>query len=117
MNADNELKEFQKRFIASLEKANIKPADLSKLTGISKSTISGYYNGKRMPTVSILKLFAPILDVDIDWLVTGIEQHRLIGHKQLTEKHLRIIDKVKSMSDEELDKIETLIKLCLGGNL
>jgi len=112
MNSDRELKEFQRRFVSSLEKANIKPADLSKLTGISKSTISGYYNGKRMPTVSILKLFAPILDVDIDWLVTGIEQDRLIGHKELTEKHLRVIDKVKSMSAEEVEKIDTIIKIC-----
>lgn len=65
-----ELKEqFKNRFSTALELRNIRPVDLSKITGISESTISQYRSGYSKPKRDRLVVIANALMVDPSWLM------------------------------------------------
>ena len=71
--ADKELKEkqkkvFSKRLQIALNRKNIKPAELSAMTGIDKGSISNYVNGRFLPKQDKLYLMASALGVSPAWL-------------------------------------------------
>lgn len=73
ISADKELKEKQKKVFAhrlqiALDKKDIKPADLSVLTGIDKGSISNYVNGRFLPKQDKLYLMSSVLSVNPSWL-------------------------------------------------
>lgn len=52
-----------------LERKNLKPADLCRLSGLSSGTISNYMSGKRVPSIANAIEIANALDVSLDELV------------------------------------------------
>jgi transcriptional regulator with XRE-family HTH domain len=70
---DKGLKEKQKKVFAhrlqiALRRKNIKPADLSAMTGIDKGSISNYVNGRFLPKQDKIYLMSSVLDVNPTWL-------------------------------------------------
>lgn len=59
---------FAKSLNNLLVTMRIRPADLSRATGISKGVISGYLSGKSTPTMSSAILIADYLGVSLDEL-------------------------------------------------
>lgn len=60
------------RIKQGLIRANMKPIELSQITGISKSQISNYMSGRYAPKQDGIYLIAKALDVSPNWLM-GIE--------------------------------------------
>ena len=60
---------FSERLIKAMDIRNLKPADLSKLTGIDKSAISCYRNGKYRAGQYNLYLLSEALNVEPAWLM------------------------------------------------
>lgn len=60
---------FQKRLIRAMEVRNIKAAELSKKTGLSKARISQYVNGVYEAKQSALYQLASALDISAIWLM------------------------------------------------
>lgn len=63
---------FAIRLQMAMEKAEIRAADLSRITGISKSTLSRYLSGSYLPKQNNTYLLAKALNVSPIWLFTGM---------------------------------------------
>lgn len=63
------ISDFKTRFNLALSCRNMKPVELSEITGISKSTISHYMSGYTKPKTDKLYLIAKALDVNEAWLI------------------------------------------------
>lgn len=61
--------EFKDRLKLIMEQRNYKPADLSKLTGIGKSSISQWMSGKYSAKQDKVYLIAQKLDINPSWLM------------------------------------------------
>lgn len=53
------------------ESAGLEQTDLSKISGLSRATISSSENGHRRPSRATITLFAMACGVDRDWLENG----------------------------------------------
>lgn len=63
---------FGKRLRYAMERKDIKAADLSRLTGIDKGSISHFLNDGYYPKVDILNKLSKALGVSYSWL-SGVE--------------------------------------------
>ncbi len=82
----NVISDFKTRFNEALSIRNIKPIELSEITGISKSTISHYMSGYTKPKSDKLYILAKALDVSETWLMgygDSMERSSLIVGKEL----------------------------------
>ncbi len=61
------------RYCALRDSKNVKDADVSRNTGIPKSTFSDWKKGKSSPKQDKLKKIADYLDVSLEYLMTGKE--------------------------------------------
>lgn len=61
------------RYCALRDSKNVKDADVSRNTGIPKSTFSDWKKGKSSPKQDKLKKIANYLDVSLEYLMTGKE--------------------------------------------
>ncbi len=59
---------FAERLKKALSNSIYNASQLSKLTGISKSSISEYLSGKFIPKYQNAQKIAKVLNVSIDWL-------------------------------------------------
>lgn len=66
--------EFQIRLRQVLADKKMTASELSRLSGVGKSDISNYLNGRYLPKQDKVYLLAKALDVNPGWLMTGIEQ-------------------------------------------
>lgn len=87
-----------------LDENGLKQADLASLSGLSRTAISQYITGKRMPdSISAYKI-SQVLNVSMDWLVSG---KITTGTTILSSNENRIIEKIRSglipLFDEEVD--------------
>lgn len=48
---------------------NVSQAEMCRLTGIPKSTMSLYWSGKRVPKQNVLTLFATVFGIQEAWLM------------------------------------------------
>lgn len=63
------ISDFKTRFNQALSCRNMKPVELSEITGISKSTISHYMSGYTKPKTDKLYILAKALGVNEAWLI------------------------------------------------
>lgn len=86
-----------------LDENGLKQADLASLSGLSRTAISQYITGKRMPdSISAYKI-SKVLNVSMDWLVSGkITTDAIL----LSSNENSVIEKMRSglipFFDEEL---------------
>lgn len=66
--------DFQSRLRQSINNKGISASELSRLSGVGKSDISNYLNGKYEAKQDKVYMLARALDVDPGWLMTGVEQ-------------------------------------------
>ena len=65
--------EFQYRLLKILNERGISGSDLSRMSGVGRSDISNYLNGKYLPKQDKIYMLATALGVDPGWLMTGEE--------------------------------------------
>ena len=65
--------EFQYRLVKAIADKRLSAADLVRMTGIDKGSMSNYISGKYVPKQDKCYLLARALDVDPGWLMTGDE--------------------------------------------
>ena len=107
---------FADRLNFLLTTAEMRPIDLSNVTGIDKSSISRYLNGDYVPKQRRLTKIARALNVDEGWLLTGVDQKRNIESFELSRKDEREIESdledmmnsISSAAYEGEDDIEDL---------
>ncbi len=59
------------RLMKARTSAGLEQTELSRITGISRATISAAENGHRMPTKGNVNLWALATGVPVEWILTG----------------------------------------------
>lgn len=67
------------RFILLLEGKGLKPADVTRATGIKSTVFSEWKKGKSTPNADKLLKIARYLDTTVEYLMTGEEPHPADG--------------------------------------
>ena len=65
------------RILATAEKKNIKQADIAKAIGKGTSQITNWKNRNSDPPIEHLPTIAHLLNVSIEWLITGTEANTI----------------------------------------
>ena len=95
------------RLRLALTEANMKPVDLSERTGIPKSMISYYLNGKTKPKADRIYVICQALDISEAWLLGyDVPKNRTAAQKT-NDQLVPLI--VRLRSDKEL--LETVLDL------
>lgn len=98
--------EFQYRLLKAIADKRISASDLSRETGIDKSAVSNYINGKYIPKQDKCYLLARALDVDPGWLMTGEEPRKMhITTDIALPFHDSVLEMLTSPEDIELEKL------------
>lgn len=106
MNKERNAK-LQDRLREAIESAGMKPIDLSEKTGIPKSMISYYLNGKTKPKADRLHIISQALDVSEAWLLGfDVPKHRTADQKK-NDQLAKLIVKMRS----DADFYNTVLKL------
>lgn len=95
-------------------------ADLVRETGIGKSNLSRYITGKFDPKSDTVYKLATALGVSEMWLwgcdvpmerPDEIKKEQPIEFDGLSEKQKDFMEKVRQMSDDQLDRLDTILSL------
>lgn len=103
---------FSERLMVALNRADMKAIDLSRITGIPKSSISQYLSGLSDPRRDRIYLIAQALDVAIPWLL-GFDVPIEKSESDFVEVHVlrRLMPYVKGYLALSKDKQEMVGKL------
>lgn len=101
MNKRDELIEiFAARLSAAMELRDVKAADLSRKTGISKGTLSLYLQGKHEPQQSKIQQLADALAVSPAWLA-GLTDDVL----DISKERQKFIDAIECLTQEGKERV------------
>ena len=70
-------KQLGKRIVYLRKKKKMSSLDLSLVSGINKNYLSDLENGRRNPTLKILRRIAIALDIDLSELFAGIRDYTI----------------------------------------
>lgn len=94
--------EFKDRLEQAMQRKNIRPAELAKLTGIGEGAISQYRKGAYKATQKNLEKIARVLEVSIPWLIGCEEEQPTVGVGDgLSQEDMELL-KSLSKADREI---------------
>ena len=79
--------------------------------GYSYFTFSDWVNGKKMPRMDKVEQLANYFGVKKSDLIEETKKEQPVEFNGLSKKKIAFIDKVKQMSDAELDRLEQILSL------
>lgn len=95
-----------------------KDADIARISGVAKSTLSDWKHGKSIPKQDKLKSIADCLDVTLDYLVNGEEKETELPDQmdlwntiKKDKDMLNALEKYIFLSDEKKKHIIDMINL------
>ena len=81
------MNEFKDRLLELIKSKNISASELSKKINVQRSNISHILSGRNKPSLDfVLKLCDYYNDIDLDWLLKGIDAPTPIIHKKNRNK-------------------------------
>ena len=103
------MNEFQYRLLKVIAKRGITASELSDASGVDKSALSNYINGKYVPKQDKVYKLARALDVDPGWLMTGEEPRTMRLPSEISipfdDSVVEMIEKRMSPEDKELEEL------------
>lgn len=100
---------FRERLKELLEEKHMSQVDFAKKICVQKSTINGYIQGYRSPSIDTLILIAKELNVSIDYLIGLSDVRKNIA--DFTDDELRIIDAYRSFGKEGKEIVRCISKI------
>lgn len=104
---ENEAMETARRLKYAMEKANLTQQDLVIKSGVDKTYISKYLNGKYMPNSKNASKLALALNVNPVWLM-GIDVDMVVKDKGLV---IEIENLCRTMNDDQLNQLLLYAKM------
>ncbi len=114
--------ELKDRLREALNDAGMKPIELSERTGIPKSMISYYLNGKTKPKADRIYIISTVLDVSEAWLIgydvpkgRTLEQKKtdqlakLIGRMRWDPAFYNIVEMLDQVPADQLENLGGLV--------
>lgn len=102
----NKVDSFQNRLNEVMDENHINQTQLSKMTNIPRTSISGYYLGSVEPNAEKILILALCLNVNPYWLL-GYDVHKN-DIKDIKNEILSILNK---MNDEQLLKAKKVLEV------
>lgn len=97
---------FGSRLRYAMEEKGITASQLSRLSGVDKSAISNYLNGKYLAKQDKVYLLATALGVNPGWLMTGVEQEEPQDREfTIFVPSPNFVKMVKYMSQEDYENV------------
>ena len=97
---------WKEKVIELMTTKNINQKDLSRLSGITETSISRYLNGNQRPRIDVLLNFARALEVNIEYL---LEEERATQESSFTAIATAIARNGNNLTPEEQNKLISLI--------
>jgi len=92
--------EFRQRLRMALSRTGISQAELARRIGVHPNLVNNWVAGRRHPSLQNLAALAPVLKVDIHWLVLGCSPPRA------SQRGDPIGERVRSLSSELIELVE-----------
>lgn len=96
--------EIGNRIKNKLSELNLKQTDLVQITGISKTAISNYVLGNRVPDTKSIYLISVALNATIEWLILGKNDNN-----KLTNEELFLLKKYNLLNERNKGKVDNFI--------
>ncbi len=84
-------------------------ADISRITGIPRSTISNWMRWDRYPSVDNAEKIASVLGVSVEWLVKGIDIYEDYDDDLDSPQVTHLINTIRAMDDNQLNALEPVL--------
>lgn len=110
-----------KRYCEIRDAKGLKDADVSRGTGITKSTFSEWKSGRSQPKTDKLQKIADFLEISLEYLMTGKEKEggetyylnnetREMAQKIFESKELKMLfDAAQDSSPEDLETVHNML--------
>jgi transcriptional regulator with XRE-family HTH domain len=87
--------------------------ELAALSGISRHTLDNYLNIRgHIPSADIAVKIAHVLDVSVEYLVTGDDSpHKTISQAQGNQALLNMLNNIKALDEQDRQLIYAIIQL------
>lgn len=86
------------RILNKLEEKDIKESKLAEYLGINKSVVYAWRRRETNPPVEYLEQICTLLDIDIEWLITGKNKSTT---SNLTENEKELLEHFQKLPDRE----------------
>lgn len=101
---------FSTRLKELRNKANLSQQELSKVIGISKSSINMYERGEREPGLETVRAFADFFDVQTDYLLGNHDDKRSLKEgKKYNRLIIQTVDNYRQLHGYEREQMEMLL--------
>jgi len=105
-----------KRIRTALEVRGMKAIDLSKETGMSKSSISQYMSGKNDPKQDKIYAMAKVLDVNPVWLMGFDVPMDSVVAIEVTKEERVMLSEVRKLDAADRNKLEGFLSALLAAD-
>lgn len=102
--------DFKTRFNEALEIRNMKPVDLSEITGISEATLSQYRSGYSKPKEERLAILSNALKVNPVWLLGLNVNMELPLSEEEAEENREFVELFTDSTPDVRSSVVTLLK-------
>lgn len=91
--------QISNRIVNRIKELGMKQKDICEKAGIAKSAMSNYMNGNRVPdTETILKL-SNILEISIEWILTGESSN--VNKVELSMNEIELLSSFNKLPERE----------------
>lgn len=104
----------QHRLLELMSLLNITQQDIADKTGLDKSTVSLYVNGKREPRQDKISIICDAYNLDPAWLMGHDVPMERRDTAKAAEKHFVILEKYLKLSPRDQQIVESMIDSMLG---
>ncbi|NHM27964.1 helix-turn-helix transcriptional regulator [Desulfofundulus sp. TPOSR] len=91
---------FSERLKEARKKKNLLQKELATLLGVSRTTVTSWENGTRVPEFETLRRIADVLEVSVDYLLGRTDDPSPKPLEQKTEKEDPLTDLLKRFEKE-----------------
>lgn len=105
-----------KRIRTALEVRGMKAIDLSKATGMSKSSISQYMSGKNDPKQDKIYAMAKVLDVNPVWLMGFDVPMESVVSIEATKEERVMLSNFRKLDEADRNKLEGFLSALLAAD-
>ncbi|MDY4611497.1 MAG: helix-turn-helix transcriptional regulator [Sphaerochaetaceae bacterium] len=103
------MNDFWKR-VTSMLTSDLRMTDISRITGIPRSTISNWIRRGTYPSADCAEKIADVIGVTVSWLVTGQDAFSGKPHTPRNQRVGRIIAKVRALDDGQVEALEPVVE-------
>ena len=112
LSITDEIKKVGQRVKEVRKSKGYSQEQLAKLCGYKgKSMISRIEQGDRNFSITKLQAIANVLNIDIDYLLSGDDMEIIVEISALEKKRNHLIDLIKVMNEEELDRLIKFLEI------